>query len=579
MRRCRWATRCRRAPAKLRANTGHLQLCWCKLGSLTGQVEGASLLSYSRGPDYPLLQSTIGEELRRTAGRVAASLAVLSCHQSRCLTWGQLDEMADRVAYGLWSLGVRKADRVGLWSSNCVEWVMLQMGCARAGAILVNINPAYRSHELRFTLRKSRMKAIFLWHEDARTDYAAILQEATEGQSLELQHVVYLDSPRWEELLHAPGEIPADLQPQDVTNIQYTSGTTGLPKGVMLTHHNQVNNGLLLAHGMRYTEKDRICIAVPLYHCFGCVIGNMAALTSGATMVLPNWTFDARATLNAVQAEKCTSLYGVPAMFIAELGLPDFSSFDLTSLRTGMMAGAPCPIEIMKQVVREMHCEQLTIGYGQTESAPVVTMSELDDTLELRVCTIGKALPCTEMKIVSPVDGTTLPFNQQGEVCARGYMVMKGYDDEAEATAHAIDEEGWLHTGDIGLMRQDGYIHLTGRAKDMIIRGGENIYPREIEEFLYTHPKVAEVQVVGLPHERLGEVVLAWIRLHPAETASETEIREFCQGKIAHFKIPEHIRFVDAFPTTVTGKIQKFKIREQEIRERGLEAVAQTRTA
>jgi fatty-acyl-CoA synthase len=537
------------------------------------------LLSYSRGPDYPLLQNTIGEELRRTAGRVGASLAVVSCHQSRCLTWGQLDEMVDRVAYGLWSLGVHKGDRVGLWSSNCIEWVMLQMGCARAGAILVNINPAYRSHELRFTLRKSRMKAIFLWHADARTDYAAILQEATEGQSLELQHVVYFDSPRWEELLHAPGEIPSDLQPQDVTNIQYTSGTTGLPKGVMLTHHNQVNNGLLLAHGMRYTEKDRICIAVPLYHCFGCVIGNMAALTSGATMVLPNWSFDARATLNAVQAERCTSLYGVPAMFIAELGLPDFSSFDLTSLRTGMMAGAPCPIEIMRQVVRKMHCEQLTIGYGQTESAPVVTMSELDDPLELRVCTIGKALPCTEMKIVSPVDGTTLPFNQQGEVCARGYMVMKGYDDEAEATARAIDEEGWLHTGDIGLMRQDGYINLTGRAKDMIIRGGENIYPREIEEFLYTHPKVAEVQVVGLPHERLGEVVLAWIRLHPAETASETEIREFCQGKIAHFKIPEHIRFVDAFPTTVTGKIQKFKIREQEIQERGLEAVAQTRTA
>ena len=537
------------------------------------------MLSYSRGPDFPLLEITIGEQLRRTAERVSDSPAVVSYHQSRRLTWAQLDRVADRVARGLWSLGIRKADRVGLWSPSCIEWVMLQLGCARAGAILVNINPAYRCHELRFTVRKSRMKAIFLWHADARADYAALLQEATQGQSLELQHVIYFDSSRWEELLVAPGEIPSDLQSQDVTNIQYTSGTTGLPKGVMLTHHNQVNNGLLLAQGMRYTERDRICIAVPLYHCFGCVIGNMAALTSGAAMVLPNWSFDPRATLSVVQAEKCTSLYGVPAMFIAELGLPDFSSFDLTSLRTGMMAGAPCPVEIMKRVSTEMHCPQLTIGYGQTESTPVVTMSELDDPLELRVSTVGKALPSTEMKIASLVDGTTLPLGEQGEVCTRGYMVMRGYDDEAEATARAIDSEGWLHTGDVGLMRQNGYIHLTGRAKDMIIRGGENIYPREIEEFLYTHPKIAEVQVVGLPDECMGEVVLAWIRLRTAETATETEIREFCQGKIAYFKIPKHIRFVDAFPTTVTGKVQKFKIREQEIRERGLEAVGRTMTA
>lgn len=536
------------------------------------------MLSYSRGADGPLLEITIGERLRRAADRVGDSLAVVSCHQSQRLTWAQLDIMADRVARGLWSIGVRKTDRVGLWSSNCAEWVILQMGCARAGAILVNINPAYRSHELRFTLRKSRMKAIFLWHADALADYAALLEEATRGQSLELRHSVYFDSPLWEELLHAPGEIPSDIQPQDVSNIQYTSGTTGIPKGVMLTHHNQLNNGLLLARGMHYTEKDRICVPVPLYHCFGCVIGNMAALTSGAAVVFPNWTFDPSATLSAVQAEKCSSLYGVPTMFIAELGLPDFSSFDLTSLRTGMMAGAPCPVEIMKRVGGEMHCTQLTIGYGQTESAPVVTMSELDDPLELRVATVGKALPCTEMKIASLIDGTTLPVGERGEVCARGYMVMKGYDNEPEATARVIDAEGWLHTGDLGVMRSDGYIHLTGRTKDMIIRGGENIYPREIEEFLYTHPKVAEVQVVGLPNEYLGEVVLAWIRLRPGETATDTEIREFCQGKIAHFKIPEHIRFVDAFPTTVTGKVQKFKIREQEIQERGLPAVAQTTT-
>lgn len=537
------------------------------------------MLSYSRGPDFPLLDITIGEQLRQTAERTGDSLAIIACHQSRRITWAELDEVTDRVARGLWSLGIRKGDRVGLWSSSCLEWVMLQLGCARAGAILVNINPAYRSHELRFTIRKSRMKAIFLWQADARADYAALLAEATQEQSSELQHSIYFDSARWEDFLHAPGEIGADLRSKDVANIQYTSGTTGLPKGVMLTHHNQVNNGLLLARGMLYTEKDRICIPVPLYHCFGCVIGNMAALASGATMVLPNWTFDPRATLNAVQAEKCTSLYGVPAMFIAELGLPDFSRFDLTSLRTGMMAGAPCPVEIMKRVSTEMHCPQVTIGYGQTESTPVVTMSQLDDPLELRVRTVGKALPATEMKIASLLDGATVPIGEPGEVCTRGYMVMKGYDDEPDATARAIDSEGWLHTGDLGHMRPDGYIHLTGRAKDMIIRGGENIYPREIEEFLYTHPKVAEVQVVGLPHERLGEVVVAWIRLRTSETATDTEIRDFCRGKIAHFKIPEHIRFVDGFPTTVTGKIQKFKIREQEIRERGLESVAQTTTA
>jgi len=534
------------------------------------EMEGSSLLSYSRGPECPLLDITIGEQLRRTAERAGDSMAVVSRHQSQRLTWAQLDTMADRVARGLWSIGIRQADRVGLWSSNCVEWVMLQMGCARAGAILVNINPAYRSHELRFTLRKSRMKAIFLWHTDARADYAALLEEATCGQALELPHAIYLDSPRWEELLHARGEIPSDIWPQDVANIQYTSGTTGTPKGVMLTHHNQVNNGLLLARGMRYTEKDRICIPVPLYHCFGCVIGNMSALNSGAAMVFPNWTFEPRATLCAVEAEKCSSLYGVPTMFIAELGLPDFSKFDLMSLRTGMMAGAPCPVEIMKRVCGEMHCPQIIIGYGQTESTPVVTMSELDDPLELRVSTVGRALPCTEMKIASLSDGTTVPLGERGEVCARGYMVMKGYDDEPEATARAIDAEGWLHTGDVGVMGADGYIHLTGRAKDMIIRGGENIYPREIEEFLYTHPKVAEVQVIGLPDEYLGEVVLAWIRLRPGETATAGEIREFCQGKIAHFKIPERFRFVEAFPTTVTGKVQKFKIREQEIQERGL---------
>jgi len=423
------------------------------------------------------------------------------------------------------------------------------------------------------------MKALFLWERDSRVEYARILREARYGQTLPLEHVILFGTSAWERFLRAKCEVRIAIQPEDVANIQYTSGTTGMPKGVMLTHRNQVNNGKLLAQSMRYTDRDRICVPVPMYHCFGCVIATMSALASGAAIILPNWTFDAAATLEAVEAERATSLYGVPAMFIAELDLPEFQNFNLTSLRTGMMAGAPCPVEVMKRVMGEMHCPELTIGYGQTESAPVVTMSGLSDAVEIRVATIGKALPCTEMKIVSQLDGSTLPRGEQGEVCARGYMVMKGYDDEPEATAQVVDREGWLHTGDLGVMREDGYIHLTGRAKDMIIRGGENVYPREVEEFLYTHRKIAEVQIVGIPDERLGEVVVAWIRLKTGESATEDEIRKFCEGQIAYFKIPQHIRFVDGFPMTVTGKIQKFRIREIETRERGLERLMQRETA
>jgi fatty-acyl-CoA synthase len=537
------------------------------------------MVSYSRGPDEPLWEKTIGQVLDQTVERAGDCLALVSRHQSKRYTWRELRDLADCVARGLWSLGIGPGDRVGLWSTNCVEWVMLHLGCARAGAILVNVNPAYRTHELAFTLRKSRMKLLFLWERDSRAEYVQILQEARHGQTLPLEHVIAFGTPAWEEFLRATCEIRVAIRPEDVANIQYTSGTTGVPKGVMLTHRNQVNNGKLLAQGMRYSERDRICVPLPMYHCFGCVIGTMSALASGAAIILPNWTFDARATLEAVEAEGATSLYGVPAMFIAELGLPEFNNFNLTSLRTGMMAGAPCPVEVMKRVMGEMHCPELTIGYGQTESTPVVTMSAVDDPVEIRVSTIGKALPCTEMKIVSPLDNSTVSAGERGEVCARGYMVMKGYDDEPEATARTIDRQGWLHTGDIGVMREDGYIHLTGRAKDLIIRGGENVYPREVEEFLYTHPKVSEVQVVGLPDERLGEVVLAWVRLKSGETATEEEVRAFCQGQIAYFKIPQHIRFVDQFPMTVTGKIQKFRIREIETQERGLEQVAKRETA
>ena len=542
-------------------------------------AESSVAFSHALGPNRPLLDLTIGDLLHRTANRFADRDAVVACHQQRRLTWAELSEQADRVARGLWALGIRKGDRVGLWSTNCIEWVMLHMGCARAGAALVNVNPAYRSHELQYTLTRSRMKAIFLWTRDKRAHYAEILDRARHGLNLPLEHTIFFDSPGWPALLEAPGQLPSSVSPHDVANIQYTSGTTGLPKGVMLSHHNIANNGQFLAQGFHYTEQDRICVPVPLFHCYGCVIGTMTALNTGAALVFPNWTFDARATLEAVQAERCTSLYGVPAMYVAEFALPDFPSFDLTSLRTGMMSGAPCPIELMKRVRSEMHMGEIVIAYGQTESSPVVTMSDAADPIDIRVNTVGRTMPQTEIKIVSTVTGAILPTGEQGEVCARGYCVMKGYDAEPGATALAIDAGGWLHTGDLGVMRTDGCIHLTGRSRDIIIRGGENIYPREIEEFLYTHPKVAEVHVVGIPNARLGEVVCAWVRLQPNQTATEDEIREWCRDQIAYFKIPEHIRFVDEFPATLSGKIQKYKMREFEIEARGLQSVAAAQTA
>jgi fatty-acyl-CoA synthase len=535
--------------------------------------------SQTRGPDRPLLNLTIGDLLHRTANRFPDRDAVVSCHQASRFTWAELSEQADRVARGLWALGIRKGDRVGLWSTNCIEWMMMHMGTARAGAALVNVNPAYRSHELQYTLTRSRMKALFLWSRDKRADYAAILDRARHNLTLELRHTVFFDSPEWPELLDAPGQLPDRVDASDVANIQYTSGTTGLPKGVMLTHHNIVNNGQFLAQGFHYTERDRICIPVPLFHCYGCVIGTMTALNTGAALVFPNWTFDARATLAAIHREACTSVYGVPAMYVAELALPDFATFNLTSLRTGMMSGAPCPIELMKRVLAEMHIAELVIAYGQTESSPVVTMSDADDTIDIRVNTVGRAMPQTEIKIISTSSGATVPVGEKGEVCARGYVVMKGYDAEPEATSLAIDKDGWLHTGDLGVMHEDGCIHLTGRSRDIIIRGGENIYPREIEEFLYTHSKISEVQVFGIPNARLGEIVAAWVRLAPNQSATEEEIREFCRDQIAYFKIPEHIRFVTEFPATLSGKIQKFKMREFEIVARSLQSVAAAVTA
>ena len=535
--------------------------------------------SYARGPARPLLELTIGDLLHRTASRYPHRLAVASLHQGKRLTWAELSDEADNVARGLWALGIRRGDRVGLWSTNCLEWVMMHMGCARAGAALVNVNPAYRSHELQFTLTRSKMKALFLWHKDKRANYEEILGRARHGLDLALEHTVYFDSPEWLQFLDAEGRLPSHVAIDDVANIQYTSGTTGLPKGVMLTHHNVVNNGQFLAQGFHYTEKDKIVVPVPLFHCYGCVIGTMSAVNSGAALILPNWTFDARATLKAVHDERATSVYGVPAMYVAEFALDDFSSYNTTSLRTGMMSGAPCPVELMNRVLKEMHIGELVIAYGQTETSPVVTMSDADDSIEIRVKTVGRAMPQTEIKIASLETGEALPYGQQGEVCVGGYALMKGYDGDPAGTAEVIQRDGWLRTGDLGVMREDGCIHITGRSRDVIIRGGENIYPREVEEFLYTHPKVGEVQVIGIPNARLGEIVVAWIRLRPGVEATEEEIKAFCQGQIAYYKIPEHVRFVTEFPATLSGKIQKYKMREFEIEAHGLQAVATTATA
>lgn len=542
-------------------------------------------LSYLAGPSIPLLDTTIGQQLEVTANLFPDRLALVSRHQAVRFTWAELLAATGRLAHGLLRLGLQPEDRVGVWATSCAEWMLLHLATARAGIVLVNINPANRAHELAFVLRKSGMKAIFLRERDARVDYSAVLSEAVEhgarnGETAALKHTVLFGTTAWDSLCTCTDTVPLPkLSPWDVTNIQYTSGTTGLPKGVLLTHHNILNNGYLISLQMGYTERDVICLPVPLSHCFGCVMGTMCAVTSGAAIVLPNWTFNPLLTLEAIAEERATSIYGVPTMFIAELRHPAFSQFDLSSLRTGIMAGAPCPIEIMKQVQTDMHCRQMSIAYGLTETSPVLTMPHLDDDLEPRVSTVGTALPCTELAIASLETGELLPRGIQGEVRARGYAVMKGYDREPEATAAVIDADGWLHTGDLGVMREDGYIKITGRAKDMIIRGGENIYPREIEEFLYTHPHVAEVHVTGLPDDRLGEIVLAWIRLKSAHECTQEEIRVYCRGEIAHFKIPEVIRFVESYPTTVSGKIQKFRIREIEMEERGLETVATAKMA
>lgn len=538
------------------------------------------MLSYARGPELAPIEKTIGQVLDDTAARFPDGDALISRHQGLRMSYRQLREEVGRTARGLWGMGIRPGDRIGMWSTNCAEWIYLQAAVARIGAILVNVNPAFRAQDLRYVLERSRVRLLFLREQDARVNYVGVLEEAGRGRNLPLESTVLLDSEQWERMLACGVDFPAvPVTPQEVVNIQYTSGTTGSPKGVLLTNRNLVNDGLFIGQRLKASGRDRICTPVPLYHCFGCVIGAMVALTSGAALVLPAAQFDALAVLEAVEAERCTALYGVPTMFIAEFEHPRFAEFDLSSLRTGVMAGAPCPIELMRRVVNEMHCSELTICYGQTESSPVIVMSATDDSVETRVTTVGSPLPDTEIRLADLETGQTVPVGEQGELCVRGFAVMKGYDENPEATARAIDADGWLHTGDLATMRPDGYFRITGRAKDMISRGGEKVYPREVEEFLHQHPNISDVYVFGIPDERLGERVAAWVRLKSRDSVEPESIREFCRGQIAYFKIPEHIRFVDSFPMTANGKVQKYLMRAFEVSALGLEAATEAATA
>ncbi|MGE0441186.1 MAG: AMP-binding protein [Gemmatimonadales bacterium] len=548
--------------------------------------------SYVSGPsDHPLLGATIGAALDRAAETTPDALAVVSCHQGIRLTYGQLHEQAERAARAFLALGVAKGDRVGIWAGNCVEWLLTQYATAKVGAVMVNVNPAYRRHELGYALGKSGVSVLVAARQFRQTDYLEMIRGvAPELPALESIVLLGEGSPGmlgWEEFLESGGpalaaklrDREAELDFDDPINIQYTSGTTGFPKGATLSHHNILNNGFFVGRGCGYTAADRICVPVPLYHCFGMVMGNLAALTHGAAVVYPAEAFDPGMTLRAVAEERCTSLYGVPTMFIAQLQDPGFEQYDLSSLRTGIMAGSPCPVEVMRQVIDRMHMADVTICYGMTETSPVSFQSTKHDDLEHRTATVGAVHPHVECKIIDPETERTVPRGTAGELLSRGYLVMLGYWDDPEATSASIDRAGWMRTGDLAVMRDDGYVNIIGRAKDMVIRGGENIFPREIEEFLYRHPKVQDVQVIGVPDEKYGEELCAWIRLKTGEIATEEELRRFCKGQIATFKIPRYFRFTESFPMTVTGKVRKVEMREVSIRELGLERAAAVKTA
>ena len=554
------------------------------------------MLSYVHGAsETPFIGDTIGVHFDRIVERFGERDALVVRHQQIRWTYRELKERVDTFAAGLLALGLKRGDRIGIWSPNNAEWVLAQFATAKAGLILVNINPAYRVAELEYVLNKAGCVALITAAQFKSSDYLAMLRElAPELRTAvpgnlhasrlpELRLVITIgagENPgmmRFEDVpglarvaeRHRLAALAEELQFDDPINIQFTSGTTGFPKGATLSHHNILNNGLFIAGAMKLTEHDRVCIPVPLYHCFGMVIGNLGCLTHGSTMVYPGEGFDPLATLETIGAERCTAVYGVPTMFIAEMDHPDFAKFDLTSLRTGMMAGSPCPIEVMKRACTSMHLTEIVIGYGMTETSPASFASATDDPIERRVSTVGRILPHVEAKVID-AEGRIVPRGTTGQLLTRGYLVMLGYWNDEEKTREAIDAAGWMHTGDLATIDEEGYCNIVGRIKDMVIRGGENVYPREIEEFLYRHPKIQDVQVIGIPDQRYGEELCAWVRLHDGETASAEEIRAFCQGQIAHYKVPRYVKFVDGFPMTVTGKIQKFLMRQQMIEELGV---------
>ena len=549
------------------------------------------MLSYSHGVSaVPLLGETIGASLRRVAAAQPDAEVLVDVAAGRRWTYAAFDAETDVLARGLIAAGLEAGDRVGIWAPNCAEWVQVQYATAKAGIILVNINPAYRSYELGYALRQSGVRVLVSAERFLASDYRAMIDEVRPGLAA-LQEVIFIGTPGWDALFQAGraaaagggGDLLAGRQAglsfDDPINIQYTSGTTGFPKGATLSHHNILNNGLFIGEGCRYTGRDRVCIPVPFYHCFGMVLGNLACTTHGACIVIPAPGFDPARTLAAVQAERCTSLYGVPTMFIAELALPGFGSYDLSTLRTGIMAGSPCPVEVMKRVISEMHMAEVTICYGMTETSPVSTQTTAGDDMDRRVSTVGRVHPHVEIKVTDPETGRVLPRGTPGELCTRGYSVMLGYWDEPAKTAEAIDAARWMHTGDLAVMDQAGYLNIVGRIKDMVIRGGENIYPREIEEFLYGHPAIEEVQVIGVPDPKYGEELCAWIRLRPGTQLDADQVRAYCKGKIAHYKVPRYIRFTTDFPMTVTGKIQKFKMRQTSTTELGLHEASHIQTA
>ncbi len=547
-------------------------------------------MSYAHGASSTqLLGETIGANLERTVARVPDNEALVSVHQNLRYTYREFNAAVNQLAKGLLARGLAKGDRVGVWSPNYAEWALTQYATAKIGVILVNINPAYRVHELAYVLNQSGCKLLVAAPSFKTSDYRAMVAEVRPDIPA-LEAAIFFFSPEWDALVASGDSVTSEelqargatLQCDDAINIQYTSGTTGFPKGATLSHHNILNNGYFVGEGLKYTENDRVCIPVPLYHCFGMVMGNLGCTTHGATMVYPEAAFDPGATLRALSSEKCTSLFGVPTMFIAELGHPDMATTDFASMRTGLMAGSPCPVEVMKQVTSTMHMPEVGIAYGMTETSPVSTQTATDDNLDRRTGTVGQPGPHIEVKIVDPETGLVVPRGTPGEFCTRGYSVMLGYWNDAAKTAEAVDTAGWMHTGDLATMDSDGYCNIVGRIKDMIIRGGENVYPREIEEYLYRHPGVADVQVIGVPDAKYGEEIMAWIILAEtpeAATTNEQAIKDFCKGRIAHYKVPRYVKFTTVFPMTVTGKVRKIEMRETSISELGLHDAAAIRNA